>query len=184
MAAVETIQIPLGYDAPDFSLLDTISDQTMTLADFKSDHATVVIFICNHCPFVKHIWDELIALGNDYLPKGVKFVAISSNDAENYPQDGPDKMKDLAVATKFPYPYLFDETQKVAKAYEAACTPDFSIFDANLKCVYRGQLDNSRPSNGLPVDGKDIRAALDQLIAGNPVASEQRPSIGCNIKWK
>lgn len=184
MAAVETTQIPLGFDAPDFSLPDTVSGKTMTLNDFKSEHATVVMFICNHCPFVKNIWEQLIALGKDYQEKGIKFIAISSNDAENYPDDGPEKMKALAESTNLPFPYLYDETQEVAKAYQAACTPDFSIFDSNLKCVYRGQLDDSRPNNGKTADGKDIRAALDNILAGKPIAATQTPSIGCNIKWK
>lgn len=183
MAAIETVSIPLGFPAPDFKLLDTISGEYKTLEDFKSDKATLVMFICNHCPYVKWIMDELVSLGNDYLPKGVKIVAISSNDADKYPQDGPDKMKELAEAIKMPYPYLYDETQEVAKAYFAACTPDFSIFDKDLKCVYRGQLDDSRPNRNAPT-GKDIRTALDAILAGQPVPEKQIPSIGCNIKWK
>ncbi len=184
MAAIETTQIELGFNAPDFNLPDTVSGKMMSLSDFKAEKATLVMFICNHCPFVKNIWDELIRLGNDYQSKGVSIIAISSNDAANYPQDGPDKMKELAEATNLPFPYLFDESQEVAKAYDAVCTPDFSIFDAEMKCVYRGQLDDSRPGNGTAANGKDIRTALDALIAGEKVSATQKPSIGCNIKWK
>jgi len=184
MAAIETVQIPLGFQAPDFRLLDTISGEYKTLESLKSDKATLVMFICNHCPYVKFIMEELVKLGTDYLPKGVSIIAISSNDAENYPQDGPDKMKELAENIKLPYPYLYDETQEVAKAYKAACTPDFSIFDKDLKCVYRGQLDDARPSKDTPVTGKDIRAALEAVLAGEAVNENQTPSIGCNIKWK
>ncbi len=185
MAAIETVQIPLGFQAPDFTLLDTISGEHKSLNDLKSDKATLVMFICNHCPYVKFVMDELVKLGNDYLPKGVSIIAISSNDAEKYPQDGPDKMKELAAQINLPYPYLYDETQEVAKAYKAACTPDFSIFDKDMKCVYRGQLDDARPSREVPpVTGKDIRAALDAVLAGEAVSEVQKPSIGCNIKWK
>ncbi|MCG3168113.1 MAG: hypothetical protein POELPBGB_03913 [Bacteroidia bacterium] len=184
MAQTPTTLIPLGFAAPAFSLPDTISGTVKSLDELKSDKATVIMFICNHCPFVVHVKDELVKLANDYIPKGVSFIAISSNDVIKYPQDGPDKMKEFAAAAKFPFPYLYDETQDVARAYSAACTPDFSIFDGALKCVYRGQLDDSRPSNGKPVTGKDIREALDNLLAGKPVSSDQKVSIGCNIKWK
>ncbi len=184
MAAVTTIQIPLGFEAPDFTLLDTVSGEHKSLQDLKSDKATVMMFICNHCPFVKHIHDGLLALANDYQAKGVSFIAISSNDVDNYPADSPELMKALAAEKGFPFAYLYDETQEIAKAYKAVCTPDFSIFDGDMKCVYRGQLDDSRPNNGKPVTGKDIRAALDAVLAGKEVAKEQYPSIGCNIKWK
>lgn len=184
MARTPTTLIPLGFKAPDFSLPDTISGKTLSLDELKSDKATVIMFICNHCPFVVHVKDELVRLANDYIPKGVSFIAISSNDIENYPQDAPDKMKEFAAANNFPFPYLYDESQDVARAYSAACTPDFSIFDAEMKCVYRGQLDDSRPSNGLPLTGKDIREALDNILSGTPVSENQLPSIGCNIKWK
>jgi len=184
MAAVTTVQIPLGFKAPDFTLLDTVSGTQKSLAELKSDKATVLMFICNHCPFVKHIHDGLLELANDYIPKGVAFIAISSNDVDNYPADSPEKMKALAEEKGFPFAYLYDETQNVAKAYKAVCTPDFSIFDGDLKCVYRGQLDDSRPNNGKPVTAKDIRAALDAILAKKEVATVQHPSIGCNIKWK
>ncbi len=184
MAQTPTTLIPLGFTAPAFSLPDTISGKTLSLNELKSGKATVIMFICNHCPFVLHVKDELVKLANDYIPKGISFIAISSNDVDKYPQDGPELMKKFAAANKFPFPYLYDETQDVARAYSAACTPDLSIFDGDLKCVYRGQLDDSRPSNGKPVTGKDIREALDNILAGKPVSADQKPSIGCNIKWK
>ncbi len=184
MAQTPTTLIPLGFSAPEFSLTDTVSGKVKSLNELKSDKATVIMFICNHCPFVVHIKDELVRLANDYISEGVSFIAISSNDVEKYPQDGPVKMNEFANANQFPFPYLYDETQEVAQAYSAACTPDFSIFDADLKCVYRGQLDDSRPSNGKPVNGKDIRETLDNILAGKPVSADQKVSIGCNIKWK
>lgn len=184
MAQTPTTIIPLGFAAPEFSLHDAVSGKVISLNELKSDKATVIMFICNHCPFVVHIVDELVKLANDYIPNGVSFIAISSNDIEKYPQDGPEKMKEFAMANNFPFSYLYDETQEVARAYSAACTPDFSIFDSDLKCVYRGQLDDSRPSNGKPVTGKDIREALDAILEGKSVNPEQKVSIGCNIKWK
>ena len=184
MSHTPTTLIPLDFSAPAFSLPDTISGKVKSLDELKSDKATVIMFICNHCPFVVHIKDELVRLANDYIPKGISFVGISSNDVVNYPQDGPEKMKEFATANNFQFPYLYDETQNVARAYSAACTPDFSIFDGELKCVYRGQLDDSRPSNVKPVNGKDIREALDNILSGKPVSTDQKVSIGCNIKWK
>lgn len=184
MAQTPTTLIPLGFTAPAFSLPDTISGTVKSLDELKSSKATVIMFICNHCPFVVHVKDELVKLANDYIPEGISFIAISSNDVIKYPQDGPDKMKEFATVNQFPFPYLYDETQEVARAYSAACTPDFSIFDGDLKCVYRGQLDDSRPSNGKSVTGKDIREALDNILAGKPVSADQKVSIGCNIKWK
>jgi len=184
MARTLTTLVPLGFKAPHFILPDTVSGENVSLDDIKSDKATVIMFICNHCPFVVHIREELVNLANDYNSKGISFVAISSNDVNNYPEDSPEKMKDLADKLNFPFPYLYDESQEVAKAYEAACTPDFSIFDGNLKCVYRGQLDDSRPGNGEPVNGKDIRVALDAILNDQQVASDQKQSVGCNIKWK
>ncbi len=184
MAAVETIQIPLGYKAPDFKLPDTISGEEKSLQMLKGEKATVVMFICNHCPFVKNINAQLVSLANDYSAKGISFIAISSNDVENYPQDGPELMKTHAETEGYPFPYLYDESQEVAIAYKAACTPDFTIFDSDLLCVYRGQLDDSRPGNGKTVSGADIRAALDAILSETPVNSTQTPSIGCNIKWK
>ena len=184
MAATETLRIPLGFKAPDFRLLDTVSDTQLSLNELKGEIATVIMFICNHCPYVKHVYQQLVSLANDYMAKGIAFIAISSNDVVNYPQDGPELMKSNAKEEKYPFPYLYDETQEVAKAYHAACTPDFSIFDKDLLCVYRGQLDDSRPKNDSISDGKDIRAALDNILAGNPVSEKQIPSLGCNIKWK
>jgi len=184
MALTPTSSIPLGFQAPAFSLPDTVSGNTIRFDNVRGQHGTVVMFICNHCPFVKHVLDGLVALGNDYQDNGIGFVAISSNDVANYPEDHPALMGSLAKAKGFPFPYLYDETQEVARAYDAACTPDFNIFDADGKCVYRGQLDDSRPGSGIPVTGEDIRAALDAIIAGEPVTADQKPSIGCNIKWK
>lgn len=184
MALVPTIETELGFQAPAFKLPDTVSGKMITVEEIAGEKATVVMFICNHCPYVKHVLEELVRLGNDYIPHGVSFAAISANDVLNYPEDAPEKMKALALSKEFPFAYLYDETQEVARAYHAACTPDFNIFDSQLKCVYRGQLDDSRPGNELPVTGRDIRQALDQLIAGKKVSALQRPSIGCSIKWK
>lgn len=184
MAATPSKMNPLGFSAPDFKLKDTVTGNIITLEDVGSKTATVFMFICNHCPFVKHVNSELVKLANDYIPKGISFVAISSNDVDNYPQDSPEQMKITAESLGYPFPYLYDETQAVAKAYDAVCTPDFFIFDKDLKCVYSGQLDDSRPGNGKPVTGKDIREALDVLLAGGEVSKNQIPSIGCNIKWK
>lgn len=184
MAAITTTQIPLGFKAPDFRLLDTMSDKELSLVELKSDKATVIMFVCNHCPYVKHIQEQLVKLADDYMDKGIAFIAVSSNDAVSYPEDAPDKMKETGQQFNFPFPYLYDETQDVAIAYHAACTPDFNIFDGEMKCVYRGQLDDSRPGNGIPVTGSDIRAALDALLEGKAVSKEQKPSIGCSIKWK
>ncbi|RMF00015.1 MAG: thioredoxin family protein [Chloroflexi bacterium] len=182
--AVPSTMVPLGTLAPDFALPDVVSGQTVRLAEAKSDKATVVMFICNHCPYVKHVNSQLVALANDYQPKGVAFIAISSNDVENYPEDSPEKMKEVAETLGYPFPYLFDETQDVARAYDAACTPDFFIFDGQMKLVYRGQLDGSRPGNSVPVTGADVRAALDAVLAGQLPSPNQTPSMGCNIKWK
>ena len=184
MAATETIRIPLGFPAPDFTLPDTVSGKILSLNDLKGEHATVIMFTCNHCPYVKHVNSQLVQLAKDYQSKGIAFIAISSNDVEKYPQDGPELMKENALQEGYPFPYLYDETQEVAKAYHAACTPDFSIFDADLRCVYRGQLDDSRPKNDSISDGKDIRAALDAILNQQPVSAQQMPSLGCNIKWK
>jgi thiol-disulfide isomerase/thioredoxin len=184
MAATPTIQIPLNYTAPAFELLDTISGKHKTLNELKGKNATVVMFICNHCPYVKHVNQQLVQLANDYLPKGIAFIAISSNDVVNYPEDAPEKMTQVAITEKYPFSYLYDETQEIAKAYYAACTPDFSIFNADLKCIYRGQLDDSRPKNDSISDGKDIRNVLDALLQNKPTPSQQTPSLGCNIKWK
>jgi peroxiredoxin len=184
MAATPSNMIALGTVAPDFNLPDTISGKMMGLVELKSDRATVVMFICNHCPYVKHIQSELVQLARTYLPQGISFVAISSNDVGQYPEDGPGPMKALAEQLGFPFSYLYDESQEVARSYQAACTPDFYIFDSDLKLVYRGQFDDSRPSNQVPVTGQDVRAALDNILSYQPVNPEQKPSLGCNIKWK
>jgi peroxiredoxin len=176
--------VPLGTTAPEFNLLDTITDVNKSLSELKSDVATVIMFICNHCPYVKHINMELSKTANEYISKGISFIGISSNDINNYPEDSPAKMKELAIEVGYPFPYLFDESQDIARAYDAACTPDFYIFDKNMKLVYRGQFDDSRPNNDKPVTGKDIKDALDSLISSKPVNPNQTPSIGCNIKWK
>ena len=184
MAKTLSNMLPLGTPAPDFRLPDTVSGHTLSYADIAGSQATLVMFICNHCPFVKHVQDELVRLGQDYARPEVGMVAISSNDVIGYPQDRPERMQELARQLGFTFPYLFDEPQDTARAYDAACTPDFYVFDAHQRLAYRGQLDDSRPGNGLAVDGRDIRAALDALLAGRPVNPAQKPSIGCNIKWK
>lgn len=176
--------LPLGTKAPDFKLLDTVSGKVLSLEELKSDKATVIMFICNHCPFVKHVDEGIVALAKDYQVRGVSFIGISSNDVDNYPKDSPGFMKMEAENVGYTFPYLYDETQDIAKAYSAACTPDFYIFDANLKCVYRGQFDNSRPGNGLPITGHDMRNALDALLKDKKVEQSQTPSVGCGIKWK
>ena len=184
MARTESNMLPLGTPAPDFRLPDTVSGRQISLDDASGEHGTLVMFICNHCPFVKHVLDQLVQLGKDYAERGIGLVAISSNDITGYPQDRPERMKILAEDKQFPFPYLFDESQNTARAYAAACTPDFYLFEAGRKLVYRGQLDDSRPGNGQPVTGKDIRSALDALLAGKSISNQQKPSIGCNIKWK
>ncbi|MCC6660823.1 MAG: thioredoxin family protein [Phycisphaerales bacterium] len=184
MAETPSSMLPLGTRAPDFTLPDAVSGRSVSLADFAGKRALLVMFLCNHCPFVKHVRSQLAALGREYGEKGAGIVAISSNDAVNYPQDGPVKMKEEAKAAGYTFPYLYDESQAVARAYHAACTPDFFLFGADRALVYRGQLDDSRPGNGVPVTGKDLRAALDAALAGKPPLPNQRPSIGCNIKWK
>jgi peroxiredoxin len=183
MVAVNSTMLPLGTRAPDFRLPDT-NGKMVSLADFENANALLVIFMCNHCPYVKHIRSGLAQLARDYLPRGVAMVGISSNDVENYPQDSPRKMAEEAKAAGYIFPYLYDETQEVAKAYRAACTPDLYLFDGEQRLVYRGQLDDSRPGSNLPVTGKDVRSALDALLAGKPMPPNQRASIGCNIKWK
>jgi len=184
MAVTPSTMISLGTKASDFTLPDTISGKIFSLSDLKSEKGTAIMFICNHCPFVKHVNQELVKLAYNYIPKGISFIAISSNDVVNFPDDSPEKMKQEAKTLGYPFTYLYDESQSVARAYDAACTPDFFIFDKDLKLIYRGQLDDSRPSNGLPVTGKDIRSALDNLLSGKSISAEQKPSIGCNIKWK
>ena len=183
MARTPSNMLALGTKAPDFSLFDTISGQTLSLDELRGRKGTVIMFICNHCPFVIHVNPELAKLGNEYQKKGIGFIAISSNDIKNYPQDAPHLMTETAKREGYSFPYLYDETQEVAKAYDAACTPDFYLFDANLDLIYRGQLDDSRPGNGLPLNGKDLRNAMNALLAQEPIPDNQKPSIGCNIKW-
>jgi len=184
MAQTPSNMLPLGTKAPNFILLDTISDKRVSLKDLKGKKATVIMFICNHCPFVIHINETLVSLADIYTKKGISFIAISSNDVLKYPQDGPDKMKTHAEIEKYPFPYLYDETQEVAKAYDAACTPDFYVFKEDLKLVYRGQLDASRPGNGIAVTGNDLKNAMDCILEEKDNKEVQKPSIGCNIKWK
>ena len=184
MARTPSNMLPLGTTAPDFKLMDTISGQYLSLKTLKGKNGTVIMFICNHCPFVKHVNSQMSQLAKDYKTKGINCIAISSNDSENYPQDAPHLMKQNALQQGFIFPYLYDGSQEIARAYDAACTPDFYLFDEKLKLVYRGQLDSSRPENGLPVTGKDLRNALDCLLKKEPIPELQKPSIGCNIKWK
>lgn len=184
MALTPSTMLPLGTKAPDFQLPDVVSGQTISLATFAGKQALVVMFICRHCPFVKHVQGELAKIGQDYQDKSVGIVAISSNYVPSYPEDAPELLKEMAIALGFNFPYCYDQTQAVAKAYRAACTPDFFVFDSQLALVYRGQLDDSRPSNDKPVTGKDLRAAIDAVLSGQPVNPVQIPSIGCNIKWQ
>lgn len=184
MAQTPSNMLPLGTRAPAFDLPDTVSGKNKTLESLKGPKGTVVMFICNHCPYVKHINAELARVARDYQRRGIGFVAISSNDVANYPDDAPDKMREAARQHGYSFPYLYDATQDVARAYDAACTPDFYLFDAGLSLVYRGQFDDSRPNSGRGATGRDLRAAMDALIEGQPVSLDQKPSVGCNIKWK
>lgn len=176
--------LPLGTKAPDFELWDSVSNSIKTLNKLKGTQGTLILFICNHCPFVIHINEALVSIANNLLSKGIGVIAISSNDVEKYPQDGPEQMQLHAKNTNYPFPYLYDETQSVAKAYDAACTPDFFLFDSSLNLQYRGQLDDSRPGNGLPVDGADLLHAVKCMVENKANNKPQKPSIGCNIKWK
>lgn len=184
MALTESTMLELGTPAPEFSLPDVISGKTVSLADLGGAKALAIFFICAHCPYVKHIEQGLATLTHDYAGKAVRFVAISSNDAGTNPEDGPEGLREQAERLQFNFPYLYDEAQQVAKAFQAACTPDIFIFDADLKLAYRGQFDSSRPGNGIPVTGEDVRFSLVQLLHNQPVPTDQIPSIGCNIKWK
>lgn len=184
MSRTPSNMLPLGTVAPEFSLTDTVTEKTVNLQALKGDKGTIIMFICNHCPFVKHVNPEIVKLAAEYEKKGIGFIAISSNDVENYPQDAPDLMKENAKQMGYTFPYLYDATQETAKAYKAACTPDFYLFDTDLELVYRGQLDDSRPGNGLPLTGRDLRNSLDALLEGKEIDQNQKPSIGCNIKWK
>ena len=184
MAQTPSNMLPLGTRAPAFTLPDTVGGKALSLDAVKGARGTVVMFLCNHCPFVKHINAGLVQAAKDYQGRGIGFVAISANDAANYPEDAPEKMTEYARRLGYPFPYLYDESQAVARAYQAACTPDLYLFDADLACVYRGQFDDARPGNGAPVTGRDLRAAMDALLAGKSVSPAQKPSVGCNIKWK
>lgn len=185
MAKTPSTMIPLGTRAPNFHLLDvTTTGKFRSLDELKSEKATTIMFLCNHCPYVKHIQHKLVEVANYYQAKGVSFVAINSNDIETYPEDSPERMKAEAKKHQFPFPYLFDETQAIAKAYQAACTPDFFVFDKNLQCVYRGRFDDATPGNSQPVTGADLKNALDQILKNEAVDQDQKASIGCNIKWK
>jgi peroxiredoxin len=184
MAKTLSTMLDLGTTAPEFTLPDVASGKTMTLGDFADRKALLVMFICRHCPFVKHVEQELARLGTDYANQDVAMVAISANDAAEYPDDAPESLKEMAEQLGFSFPFLYDESQSVAKAYSAACTPDFFLFDQSRKLVYRGQLDDSRPESGIPVTGKDLRGAMDAVLGDKAVNPDQRASIGCNIKWK
>lgn len=184
MSLTPSTMLPLGTQAPDFKLPDVVSGRAVSLNDFKTKKGLLMMFICQHCPYVQHIKQELTKLGKDYSSKDMAIVAISSNDADNYPDDSPAELKKFAKAEGFAFPFLYDESQEVAKSYTAACTPDLFLFNKKRELVYRGQLDDSRPGNGKPVTGKDLRAAMDAVLADKPVSQEQRPATGCNIKWK
>lgn len=184
MARTPSNMLALNTKAPYFKLLNTINNTNTSLEQLKGTTATVIVFICNHCPFVIHVNPELVRMANEFQKNGVSFIAISSNDIINYPQDGPEKMTQHALKSNYPFPYLYDSTQTVAKAYDAACTPDFYVFNHNLLLKYRGQLDNSRPGNNIPVTGQDLREAIQNILTNTPISEKQKPSIGCNIKWK
>ncbi|WP_378185200.1 thioredoxin family protein [Aquimarina sp. W85] len=184
MAKTSSTMLPLGTKAPGFTLIDTVTNLHYSLVKEKVEKGVVIMFICNHCPFVIHVNDELVRIANDYRTQGFTFIAISSNDVTKYPQDGPQRMRQVARENNYTFPYLYDETQEVAKAYHAACTPDFFVFNSELALIYRGQLDDSRPGNGIAVSGRDLRSALDAVLRNSSVSPNQKPSIGCNIKWK
>lgn len=184
MAQTPSNMLPLGTPAPAFRLKDTNSNDYYSFEELKGSKGTLVMFLCNHCPFVHHVISEILMIANDYRVHGIGIIAISSNDAEKYPQDGPEMMTEFAFKNKIDFPYLYDESQEVAKAFDAACTPDFFLFDNQDKLFYRGQLDDSRPGNNIPLSGNDLRAAIDAVIYNRSLASPQKPSVGCNIKWK
>lgn len=184
MALTSSNSFPLGSKAPDFKLPDTVSGKMLSLRDLKSDKVTVIMFICNHCPYVKHVNSGLVALANQYIKKGVSFIGINSNDATRYPDDSPEHMAEVAKKNHYPFPYLFDQTQEIAKAYDAACTPEFYVFDKDMLLVYHGQMDDSRPSTNIPVTGEDLALALDLTLAGKSIQGIQKPGIGCGIKWR
>lgn len=184
MVKTASTMLPLGTAAPEFQLPDVVSNQTISLATFADRQALLLIFLCQHCPFVKHVQQELARIAQDYSQQSLGIVAISANDIANYPEDAPEKLKQMAEDLNFNFPVCYDESQEVSKAYTAACTPDFFLFDAERQLAYRGQLDDSRPSNNIPVTGKDLRRAIDAVLQAQTVDFDQKPSIGCNIKWK
>lgn len=184
MAATPSVMIPLGTIAPSFNLPDTVSGKSLSLQSLEGTKGTLIMFICNHCPYVKHVNSAIVSLAKTYQPKGIAFVAISSNDVRAYPEDGPEMMKVTAAKEGYTFPYLYDASQSVARAYDAACTPDFYLFDARRSLYYRGRLDASSPGNGKPLTGDDLRGAMELLLSGKPAPAEQFPSIGCNIKWR
>lgn len=184
MALTRTSPIELGFKAPDFSLPDVVSGKTASFSDVKGEKGTLVMFICNHCPYVIHVLPEIIRLAHDFMKKGIGIVAISANDASSYPQDGPGEMRRLALEENFPFPYLYDESQQTAKDYHAVCTPEFNLFDGKDRCVYRGRLDASTPGNNVELSGNDLRYAIDTLLKGKQIEAKQEPAMGCSIKWK
>lgn len=184
MALTPSTMVALGSKAPDFSLPEVVTGKTLSLKNFSGKKGLLVMFICQHCPYVQHIKEELARLGRDYHSKDLAIVAVSSNDAQNYPGDSPDQLKEMAIELGFTFPFCYDETQSAAKAYKAACTPDFFLYNQDRKLVYRGQLDDSRPGNGKPINGQDLRKGVDALLNNQPIDSYQKPSMGCNIKWK
>jgi peroxiredoxin len=184
MARTESAMLPLGTAAPDFQLPDVVSGKTISPTHFADKDGLLVMFICRHCPFVKHVQKELARIGRDYAQQSLGIVAISSNDAQAFPADAPESLREMAIELGFTFPYCFDETQNVARAYDAVCTPDFFLFDKNRRLVYRGQLDDSRPGGTIPATGTDLRDAIDAVLQGRPVSERQKPSLGCNIKWR
>jgi peroxiredoxin len=184
MSPTPSTMLPLGTIAPSFQLLDVTTNKMLSLTDCQSPIATVIMFICNHCPYVKHLQEKLVVIATHYMQQNIQFIAINSNDTVAYPEDNPLEMKKIAIEKHYPFPYLFDETQTIAKAYHAACTPDFYVFDSALRCVYRGRFDAATPRNTVPVTGKDLTDALEAILTKQPINSEQIQSIGCNIKWK
>ncbi|RZP06708.1 MAG: thioredoxin family protein [Flavobacteriales bacterium] len=184
MARTPSVMVPLGFKAPKFELLDVVSNTVLKSENLFGKKATMIMFICNHCPFVKYVNKQIVEIANTYDSLGISFIAISSNDIVNYPEDSPEKMKKVASIENYSFPYLYDESQDVAKAYDAACTPDFFVFNSNEELVYRGQLDDSRPGNDIPISGKDIINVFECILSSKPITINQKPSIGCNIKWK
>ena len=184
MALTESNMLPLGTQAPEFMLIDVVDEKIKSLNELKGNNGTIVVFMCNHCPYVVHLLDEFVALAQKNIAHGIQTIAISSNDVENYPDDHPDKMKQLSIKKEFSFPYLYDEDQSIAKAYEAACTPDFYLLDGDNTLVYRGRFDASRPGNNSTITGEDLQLAIDQLLKKEPIPAHQVPSMGCNIKWK